>query len=171
MKNDDDSRRKMLAELMRDMDISDVMNVYIGTCRGYSRRLLKFFRWVSKWIPLAIMVTHAYGTWEFSKHPRELFILQNGNTTCYLFIYFMVYIMPLLLVLSSRFFLLCWRYRIPFYYYLGVNSIHIGHGSIFTTNEMITGHWCLMIMTLGFYAYGFMTIFLKQNPIGKRICG
>ncbi len=160
----------MLAELMLDMDISEVMDVYINHNRSYSRRLLKFFRWLSKWLPLIIMVTHSYGIWQFSKHPRELFILQQGNIACYLFIYGMVYVLPMVLVLSSRFFWLCWRYRIPFFYYLGVNSIHIGFGSLFTTNEMVASHECLWIMILGFYAYGFVSEFLKQNPMGKRIC-
>lgn len=171
MNNDEEGKRKVLAELMRDMDISEVMNVYIMSNRGYSRRLLRFFRWLSKWMPLIIMFAHAYGLWRFSQHPRELFVLQQGNTACYLFIYGMVYILPMVLVLSSRFFWLCWRYRIPFFYYLGVNSIHIGYGSLFTTNEMVASHECLFIMILGFYGYGFVTEFLKRSTIGRRICG
>lgn len=167
--SDDSGRKRMLAELIAEMDISDVMNIYIHNGRGFSKRLLKFFRWSAKWVPLTIMVTHAYGMWEFSTHPREMFILQSGNMACYIFIYAMVYVLPMMLILASRFFWLCWRYRIPFFYYIGVNSIHIGYGSIFTTNDMIPSQHCLCIMTLGFYIYGFTDMFLRHTNLGKRL--
>lgn len=170
MDYDNESKQKMLAELMHDMDISEVMNVYINNNHGYSRRLLRFFRWLSKWLPLIIMIAHVYGLWQFRQHPRELFVLQQGNTACYLFIYGMAYVLPSVLILSSRFFWLCWYYRIPFFYCLGVNAIHIAYGSIFTTNEMVESHECLLLMIAGLYIYCFANMFFKRNVIGQKIC-
>ena len=42
--SDDSGRKRMLAELIAEMDISDVMDIYIKNGRGFSKRLLKFFR-------------------------------------------------------------------------------------------------------------------------------
>ena len=98
-------------------DISEVMDLLMRHGNRYSRRILKFFRWFCKYVPIIIMCFHAYGMWDFSQHPREMFITNNENFPCYLFIYFMVYILPMVLILASRFFFLCWRYRIPFFYF------------------------------------------------------
>lgn len=163
-----EERRRQLSELMRGLDISEVINLYIKSGHGYSRRILRFFKWFSKWAPLTIMLCHAYVVLEFSQHPREMFILIDGNDASYCFTYAMVYLLPMVIILASRFFWLCWRYRIPFFYYIGVNSIHIGYGSIFTTNAMVMSHVCLFIMIGGFYLYGFSDIFL-QSRIGRKI--
>ncbi len=163
-----EERRRQLAELMRGLDISDVINVYIKSGHGYSRRILRFFKWFSKWVPMGIMLCHAYGVTEFSQHPREMFVLLEGNDACYCFIYAMVYLLPMVMILSSRFFWLCWRYRIPFFYYIGVNAIHIGYRSLFTTNAMVMSHVCLFIMIGCFYLYGFSDMFF-QSRIGRKI--
>lgn len=76
-------------------------------------------------------------SFNFSQHPREMFITNNENFPCYLFIYFMVYILPMVLILASRFFFLCWRYRIPFFYFASINAAHIVEWSWYTTNDMI----------------------------------
>ena len=164
-----EERRRQLSELMKGLDISEIINVYIKSGRGYSRRILRFFKWFSKWTPLAIMLCHAYGVLEFSRHPREMFVLIDGNEASYCFIYAM-YLLPMVMILASRFFWLCWRYRIPFFYYIGVNAIHIGYRSIFTTNEMVMNHVCLFIMIVGFYLYGFSEMFF-HSKIGRRIFG
>ena len=105
---------------------------------------------------------------EFANHPREMIIPIKGNTTCYMFIYLMVYIMPMVIILASRFFFLCWRYRIPFFYYFGVNAIHIVHGSVFTTNSMIMSHYTLFVMIALIYAYAFSDILLN-TCVGRRL--
>lgn len=166
-----ENTQEQIVALMSGMDISEVMNAYMSSGRGYSRRILRFFKWVSKWVPMGIMLFHGYGIWEFSQHPREMLITLPGNEACYLFIYAMVYVLPMVIILASRFFWLCWRYRIPFFYYFGVNAIHIGYGSIFTTNDMVMSHVCLWIMIACFYLYGFIDMFIRRTRIGRKIFG
>ncbi len=166
-KNEEES----ILRLLQGKDISEVMNLMMEHGNGYSRRILRFFRGFCKYVPICIMCFHACGVWEFSQHPREMFILVSENDACYAFIYFMLYILPMVIIVASRFFWLCWRYRIPLIvYYLGVNSIHISYGSIFTTNDMVMSHFALFIMTGLFYLYGFAEMFLTKNRVGKKIC-
>lgn len=103
-----------LLRWLQDKDVSEVMSLLMKHGNRYSRRILKFFRWFCKYVPIIIMCFHAYGMWNFSRHPREMFIPYVENTPCYLYIYFMVYILPMVIILASRLFFLCWRYRIPF---------------------------------------------------------
>lgn len=159
---------EVLALLLKDVDLSTVTTIMLRNGNRYSRRLLKFFQWLCKYIPLLIMLFHAIGIYDFSQHPREMFVLIEGNTACYFFIYIMVYILPMILILASRFFWLCWRYRIPFFYYFGVNAIHIAEQSIFTTNDMVDAHYALFIMTAMFYMYGFSEMFFKETKLGRK---
>ena len=161
-------QEKQLERLLEGIDISDVLKVASNHGNRYNRRILKFFRWFCKWVPALIMCVHAYGMLEFASHPREMIIPIEGNTACYMFIYLMVYIMPMVIILASRFFFLCWRYRIPFFYYFGVNAIHIVHGSIFTTNSMIMSHYTLFVFIALIYAYAFSDIFLNTY-VGRRL--
>lgn len=157
-----------LARCLQGKDVTEVLAILMRSGNTYNRRILKFFRWFCKYVPVVIMLTHMYGMIEFARHPRNMVITLKGNDTCYIFIYAMVYILPMCLILASRFFWLCWRYRIPFFYYFGVNAIHISYGSIFTTNAMIMSHYSLMIMTALFYVYGFAELFLGTK-CGKHI--
>lgn len=161
----DEERLKLL---LRGRDVSEVINLIMKSGNIYNRRILRFFRWFCKWIPLAIMLTHWYGVYDFSQHPRPMFTLDAENTFCYLWMYFMIYILPMVIILASRFFFLCWRYRIPFFYFFGVNAMHLCYWSIFTTNEMVKPHFCLMAMILMMYAYGFAEMFLNTK-LGKRL--
>ena len=163
-KEDEDN----LLNWLKDKDVSEVMSLLMKHGNMYSRRILKFFRWFCKWVPVFIMCVHVYGMLEFASHPREMIIPIKGNTTCYMFIYLMVYIMPMVIILASRFFFLCWRYRIPFFYYFGVNAIHIVHGSVFTTNSMIMSHYALFAMIALIYVYAFSDIFLNTY-VGRRL--
>lgn len=156
--------------LIQGIDVTDLMGMLMRHGNRYSRRILRFFKEFCKWMPIAIMLFHAYGMWEFSQHPREMFIPYEENLPCYLFIYFMLYILPMVIILASRFFFLCWRYRIPFFYFFGVNAIHISNWNWYTTNEMVGEHFSLMIMIAGFYLYGFGEMFLSNNKFGKKIC-
>lgn len=98
--------------LIKDVDVTELMGMLMKHGNRYSRRILKFFRWYCKYMPVSLMCFHAYGIWDFSQHPREMFIPYEENFPCYLFIYFMVYILPMVTILASRFFFLCWWYRI-----------------------------------------------------------
>ena len=161
-------QEKQLERLLEGIDISDVLKVASERGNRYNRRILKFFRWFCKWVPVFIMCVHVFGMLEFASHQREMIIPIEGNTSCYMFIYLMVYIMPMVIILASRFFFLCWRYRIPFFYYFGVNAIHIVHGSIFTTNSMIMSHYALFVMIAVIYAYAFSDILLN-TCVGRRL--
>ena len=157
-----------LARWLQGKDVTEVLAILMRSGNRYNRRILKFFRWFCKWVPVFIMCVHVYGMLEFANHPREMIIPIKGNTTCYMFIYLMVYIMPMVIILASRFFFLCWRYRIPFFYYFGVNAIHIVHGSVFTTNSMIMSHYTLFVMIALIYAYAFSDILLN-TCVGRRL--
>lgn len=69
-KEDEDN----LLRWLQDKDISEVMDLLMKHCNRYSRRILKFFRWFCKYVPITIMLFHAYGMWNFSQHPRDMFI-------------------------------------------------------------------------------------------------
>lgn len=159
---------EQLRKLLTETDIAEVMRAMMRTGNRYSRRILHFFQLFCKTVPPAIMVYHAYGIYEFSQHPREMLVYYPENEPCYLFIYFMMYVLPMVIILASRFFALCWRYRIPFFYLFGVNAIHIYFRSIFTTNEMVEPHSCLMVMIGFMYLYGLAEIFLNSK-IGRRL--
>lgn len=158
----------VILSFMQGKDVSEVLSLLMKNGNRYSRRILKFFRWFCKWAPIVIMCFHAYGMVDFSTHPREMFLPYKENAACYLFIYFMVYVLPIVIILASRFFFLCWKYRVPFFYYFGVNAIHICFGSIFTTNEMTMPHFCLMAMIASMYLYGMADWFLKNTAIGRK---
>lgn len=97
-KEDEDN----LLNWLKDKDVSEVMNLLMRHGNRYSRRILKFFRWFCKYVPIIIMCLHAYGMWDFSQHPREMFITNNENFSCYLFIYFMVYVLPMVFDISKQ---------------------------------------------------------------------
>lgn len=159
-----------LLRWLQDKDISEVMDLLMRHGNRYSRRILKFFRWFCKYVPITIMCFHAYGMWDFSQHPREMFIPHNENMPCYLFIYFMVYVLPMVLILASRFFFLCWRYRIPFFYFFGINAAHIVEWSWYTTNDMIDSCFTVMVVTAIFYIYSFADLFISRTKFGRKIC-
>lgn len=156
--------------LIKDVDVTELMRMLMRHGNRYSRRILKFFRWYCKYMPIGLMCFHAYGIWEFSQHPREMFIPYEENMPCYLFIYFMVYILPMVAILASRFFFLCWRYRIPFMYFFGINAAHIVERSWYTTNDMVDSCYTVMVVTALFYLYGFGEMFINKTHVGRKIC-
>ncbi len=160
---ENDSERLM--SMLKGKDISEVVNMMLCAGNSYNRRILRFFRWFCKWIPIAVMLAHWYGLYDFSQHPRDMFVLDSENKSCYLCIYFMIYILPMVIIAASRFFFLCWRYRIPFFYFIGVNAIHVAHCSIFTTNDMVMSHFGLVIFICLLYCYGF-----GEMVLGTKVC-
>ena len=156
--------------LLKNVDVTELMDMLMKHGNRYSRRILKFFRWFCKYVPVVLMCFHAYGIWEFSQHQREMFIPYAENTPCYLYIYFMVYILPMVAILASRFFFLCWRYRIPFFYFFGINAAHIVEWSWYTTNDMVDSCYTVMVVTAMFYIYGFADMFISRTKLGRKIC-
>lgn len=166
--NGHDAEREKLKTMLKGWDVSEVVDIMLCSGNSYNRRILRFFRWFCKWIPISIMLSHWYCLYVFSKHPKEMFVIDKDNTVCYLWIYFMAYLLPMVIIAASRFFFLCWRYRIPFFYFFGVNALHLCYGSIFTTNEMVKPLFSFMIMTVLLYIYGFGEMLLNTKT-GKKI--
>lgn len=158
-----------LKEMLKGKDVSYVVNLMVKSGNTYNRRILRFFRWFCKWIPISIMLSHWYCLYSFSKHPKEMFVTDEENTVCYLWMYFMAYLLPMVIIAASRFFFLCWRYRIPFFYFFGVNALHLCYGNVFTTNEMVKPLFSFMIMTLLLYIYGFGEMLLNTKAARKLI--
>lgn len=146
-------QEKQLGQLMKNVDIIDILKIALVSSTKYNRRILKFFRWFCKWVPVFIMCAHA------------LSVLMDNMS---LFIYAMVYVLPMIIIIASRFFFLCWRYRIPFMYCFGLNAIHIVHCSVFTTAEMIMSHYALFVMIAVIYVYAFSDILLN-TCFGRRL--
>lgn len=64
--------------LLKNVDVTELMDMLMKHGNRYSRRILKFFRWLCKYMPVILMCFHAYGIWEFSQHHREmLFLMQR----------------------------------------------------------------------------------------------
>lgn len=166
MNNDD---KKQFLALIKGEDISEIMSLLTEYSNQYSRGLLRFLRWLSKWLPFSIMIMHMYGIFDFSRNPKEMFVVHEANWACYAFIYIMVYVLPIVLILMSRFFWLCWKYRIPFFYFFAVNSIHLVYWSWYTTNEMVMAHFAIMAFTLLLYIYGAIDWFCRKSKLGKRM--
>lgn len=55
MNNDD---KKQFLALIKGEDISEIMSLLAEYSNQYSRKMLKLLRWISKWIPVSIMLMH-----------------------------------------------------------------------------------------------------------------
>ena len=84
MNKEDESE---LLKWLQDKDISEVMNLLMRHGNRYSRRILKFFRWFCKYVPIIIMCFHAYGIYDFSQHPKDMFIPYADNAPFWIFTY------------------------------------------------------------------------------------
>lgn len=51
-----DEKKKALLSVLDGMDVSEVISLLIMSGNSYSRRLLKFIKWITKWLPICIMV-------------------------------------------------------------------------------------------------------------------
>lgn len=160
----------MFREMLIGKDVSEVVNVMlgIGVRNAYSRRILRFFRWFSRWIPIALMLTHWWGLYEFSVSHRPTFVLTRGSLLCDGWAYFMMYILPMVIIIASRFFFLCWKYRIPFLYFFGVNAVHLCYWSAVTTKDMLMAHYVVASMTALLYTYAIADEVMK-NRCGRSI--
>lgn len=159
---------RLLSEMLKGKDISEVVDMMMRNGNVYNRRTLRFFRWFCKWIPIGIMLVHWLGIYDFASDGREHFVLNRATCTADIWAYFMLYLLPLVIILASRFFYLCWRYRIPFFYFFGVNAMHLCYWSPFTTHDMIMPHYCLIAMICMMYVYGFVDMFLRSK-LGQKL--
>ena len=74
----------------------------------------------------------------------------------------MVYVFPVLFMLpASHFYKLCWIFRIPFIYFIGVNAIRIYYHSFLITNDMYDADFILIIFTIILYIYGLAKILCR----------
>ena len=120
-----------------------------------SRPIFYFYDKGLRYVPIVIMLCHWYGTFHFHSNPHEFIFDTNGNKPCILFFYFMAYVFPVLFMLpASRFFKLCWIYRIPFIYLIGINIIRAYYQSYIITNEMYEADLVLIALTLCLYICG-----------------
>lgn len=90
------------------MDVSEMINVIILAGRGYSVKLLTWFKYYCEVMPLFIMLFHIACMVTFASHEKEMCVWFKENWVSAAFIYFSVYIHPLVLIIASRFFWLCY---------------------------------------------------------------
>lgn len=127
-----------------------------------SRSIFYFYEQGLRYAPLLIMLCHWYGVFSFHDNPREILIDIRENEPCIAFLYFMVYVFPVLFMLpASHFYKLCWIFRIPFIYFIGVNAIRIYYHSFLITNDMYDADFILIIFTIILYIYGLAKILCR----------
>lgn len=126
-----------------------------------NRTTFFFYERGLRYVPLLLMLCHWYGVFNFHDNPREILVDIRENEPCIIFLYFMTYVFPLLfMVPASYFFHLCWLWRVPFIYMMGVNAIRLYYHSWLITNEMYDADFILIILVIVLYIYG----------IAVRIC-
>lgn len=166
----DKKKEEELLRLIDGADVSEVLSIVERGNNRYNRRILRFFRWFCKWIPIVIMLAHWAAMYDFGQNHYDMFEPYEDNWVSYVFTYVMLYVFPMVIILASRFFWLCWRYRIPFFYFFGVNAIHIAYWNWYTTNEMVKPHFCLVIMIVCFYLYALSDVIMNNTRFGRKIC-
>lgn len=72
--------------LIKDIDVTELMNLLMKHGNRYSRRILKFFRWFCKYVPITLMCFHAYGMWDFS-HIHETCLSHTQKIRLAIFTY------------------------------------------------------------------------------------
>lgn len=136
-----------------------------------SRGIVSFYEWVMRYVPVLIMLAHWYGTWDFHHQPRPILLDNKDNEACVAFVYFMVYVFPIISMMpASHFFRLCWIYRIPFYYLIGVNAVRLIYGKWLITSEMVVANITLVILTVTLYFYAFIKLSATRK-CPKQPCG
>lgn len=118
------------------------------------RSIFWFYEWGLKWVPVALMVAHWYGVVDFHGNPREIFVDASENEACIAYLYVMAYVFPLLFMMPASFFYrLCWVWRVPFVYLIGVNVTRLCYGSLLIRNEMAMTDYTLIMLAAALYAY------------------
>lgn len=134
-----------------------------------SRKIWRFYELLSKWAPIPLMLGHWYGVGTMDIIPRPTILDTDFNGNCIIWIYVLAYIyMPLTMIPVSFFFRYCWIFRIPFFYFFGINAIRLYYQHWFITPEQLEMHHVFIIFTLMLYAYGFIKIALSNSRICLR---
>lgn len=124
-----------------------------------NRSIFFFYEKSLRYVPVFLMLCHMYGVYSFHDNPREILIDIRENEECIAYLYFMVYVFPVVFMLpASHFFRLCWLWRIPFVYFIGTNAIRLYYGSWLITNEMYDADIILILMTLALYVCAFVQV-------------
>lgn len=129
-----------------------------------NRKIYRFYELLSKWAPIPLMLGHWYGVWDYGSYARPTILDTDSNGCCIIWIYILAYIyMPLCMIPVSFFFHYCWIYRIPFFYFIGINAIRIYYQHWLITPEQLPMHHVFIIFTLILYAYGFIKIAFQSK--------
>lgn len=129
-----------------------------------NRKIYRFYELLAKWAPIPLMLGHWYGVWDYGKYTRPVILDTDNNGYCIIWIYILSYIyMPLCMIPVSFFFHYCWIYRIPFFYFIGINAIRIYYQHWLITPEQLPMHHVFIIFTLILYAYGFIKIAFQSK--------
>ena len=124
-----------------------------------NRSIFFFYEKALRYVPVFLMLCHWWGVYSFHDNPREILIDIRENEECIAYLYFMVYLFPVVFMLpASHFFKLCWIWRIPFVYIIGTNAIRLYYGSWLITNEMYDADFILILMTLALYVCAFVQV-------------
>lgn len=122
------------------------------------RGIFWWYEWALKYVPLAIILWHWYGVFDFHSNPREIVVCIKENEACMTYLYCMTHIFPVIMMLpASYFYQLCWPWRIPFVYMIGINVVRVFYRSWLITNEMYDVNIVLIIFTCVLYGYAFVT--------------
>lgn len=63
---------QVMSVLLHGLDVSEIINLVILSGRGYSVKLLKFFKWYCQLMPIFIMVFHVACMYVFAQHSKEM---------------------------------------------------------------------------------------------------
>lgn len=134
-----------------------------------NRKIYKFYETLSKWAPIPVMLGHWYGVLDYGCHPRPVILDTDDNGYCVIWLYVLAYVyMPLMMIPVSYFFHYCWIYRIPFFYFFGINAIRLYYQSWMIRPEQLAMHHIFIIFTLILYAYGFIKIVVEHQKCHKN---
>lgn len=112
--------------------------------------------------PIIVMLLRWYGAFQFYGNKMEITLWYEENEEPVWFFYLITYILyPISLWKGLVLHRLCFLWRIPLLYALGVNIIHILYGSIIIKNEMFLADMFLIIIIISIYAY--VTVSKLQN--------
>lgn len=108
-----------------------------------NRSIFFFYEKSLRYVPVFLMLCHWYGVYSFHENPREILIDIRENEECIVYLYFMVYIFPVVFMLpASHFFKLCWiwRYRLSTSLAPTLSASITAHGSLPTRCTMPTSY-------------------------------
>lgn len=66
-----------------------------------NRSIFFFYEKTLRYVPILLMLCHWYGVYSFHDNPREILIDIRENEECIAYLYFMVYIFPVVFMLPA----------------------------------------------------------------------